>query len=297
MSITRITELPPLPPRPADGHKGLFGRVLIVGGNDDMIGAPILAGTAALRMGSGLVQVGMPRAVLAMGLSITPELIGLGLPKTPRPKALRDAAKQADALAIGPGLGTSETAAGWLAELSLLDKPLVIDADGLNLLAKRRKWPKRFPAQAVLTPHPGEMRRLAPLFGYDDVPTDDDGRVELAAACAEASGQVFVLKGARTVVTDGQRAFVNTTGDSSLSKAGSGDVLTGMIASLLGQGMERFEAACLAVYLHGRAGELAGQHLGQRSVLARDVIDSIAEAICEMDVGTLVRETAASEQE
>src|SRR5690606_13220240 len=131
MQPTRITDLPALPDRPREGHKGLFGRVLIVGGNDAMIGAPVLAGAAALRMGSGLVQVAMPRSVLAAGLSVVPELIGLALGKNAQ-RPLRAAAEASDVIAIGPGMGTGAQAAAWLKDLIRLDKPLVIDADGLN---------------------------------------------------------------------------------------------------------------------------------------------------------------------
>src|SRR3954469_11992352 len=127
--MNRVTTLPSLPPRPADGHKGLFGRVLVVGGNDGMIGAPVLAGTSALRSGAGLVQIAVPRAILHAALSITPELIGLGLGKAAGKDQLRSAEKQADAAVIGPGLGQTPEAAGRLTRLVRLDgKPMVIDA-------------------------------------------------------------------------------------------------------------------------------------------------------------------------
>src|SRR3954471_20539797 len=255
MPIQRIVTLPPLPARPLDGHKGLFGRVLVVGGNDGMIGAPVLAGTAALRMGGGLVQIAVPRAILHTALSITPELIGLGLGKAAGKDQLLAAAEQADAVVIGPGLGQTPEAAGRLTRLIRLDgKPMVIDADALNLLSKEKRWPTYFKARAVLTPHPGEMKRLGKLLGRTEVPTDDDGRIEIAAEAARAFGQIVVLKGHRTVITDGERVYVNRTGDSSLSKAGAGDVLSGVIGSLLGQQMEPFDAACAGVYLHGKAG-------------------------------------------
>jgi NAD(P)H-hydrate epimerase len=279
----RIDRLPAaLPPRPVLGHKGMFGRVLVVGGNDGMIGAPVLAGTAALRMGAGLVQIAVPRSILHAALSITPELIGLGLGKAAGKDQLLESAQSADAIVIGPGLGRTPEAMGRLTRLVRLEKPMVIDADGLNLLASQKRWPGYFKARAVLTPHPGEMKRLGKLFGRDEVPSDDDGRLEIAAQAARAFGQVVVLKGHHTVVTDGQRAYVNTTGDTSLSKAGTGDVLSGIIGCLLGQEVEPFDAAALGAHLHGRAGELAGLRLGQRSVLARDVIDSISAAIAEM---------------
>jgi hydroxyethylthiazole kinase-like uncharacterized protein yjeF len=275
--MRRIKRPPPLPPRPVDGHKGLFGRVLIVGGSLDMIGAPTLAGAAALRTGSGLVQIALPAPVLAAALSVVPELIGLGLDETKAStRKLLDAAEKADVLAIGPGLGQSPSIGKRLDALFRLKKLMVVDADGLNYLASLKKWPKSFAAQAVLTPHPGEMKRLAKLIGQRDVPKDEKGRIAIAAEAAEAFGQVMVLKGHRTVVTDAKSIYVNDTGDSSLSKAGAGDVLSGILASLIGQGMERFEAACAAVRLHGLAGELAGRQLGRRSVLARDVIEAIS---------------------
>src|SRR5690606_8377072 len=136
------------------------------------------------------------------------------------------------------GMGTGAEARKRLMDLIRLDKPLVVDADALNLLAAGRRWPAAFAARAVLTPHPGEMKRLARLFGRETVPADDEGRIAIATEAALAFGQVVLLKGARTVVTDGRRVFLNRTGDSSLSKAGSGDVLTGMIASLIGQRMQ-----------------------------------------------------------
>jgi NAD(P)H-hydrate epimerase len=281
--LKRIAELPPLPERPAVGHKGMFGRVLIVGGNDGMIGAPAFAGAAALRMGAGLVQLAVPRSALAAALSITPECIGIGLGKVSAKDDLLKAADLADAVVIGPGLGRTPEAEARLVRLVRLEKPMVIDADGLNILAAMKKWPAFFKARAVLTPHPGEMKRLAKLIGRENVPSDDEGRTDIAAALATTVGQVVVLKGNRTVVTDGRRAYLNQTGDSTLSKAGTGDVLSGMLATLLAQGMERFEAATLGVHLHGMAGEIAGQRFGRRSALAREVIDAIGEALRQVE--------------
>jgi hydroxyethylthiazole kinase-like uncharacterized protein yjeF len=272
-----VQQPPALPPRPAQGHKGLFGRVLVVGGSDQRLGAPVLAATAALRMGSGLVQMAVPRAILAAALSVTPELIGLALgPSSSKP--LLAAAQNADAVVLGPGLGQSAQARQRVKELIKLDKPMVIDADALNILSAGAKWPAALAGRPVLTPHPGEMRRLIRLLGLKEIPADDAGRIALAVGAAAAFRVVLLLKGERTVVTDGSKVYVNHTGDSSLSKGGSGDVLSGMLGSLLGQKMEGFEAACLAAHLHGRAGELAGAALGRRCVLARDVIAQIPAA-------------------
>jgi NAD(P)H-hydrate epimerase len=286
--MRRIDHPPELPERPIDGHKGLFGRVLIVGGSRDMIGAPMLAAEAALRCGCGLVQVAMPRPVLATALTLCPEAIGLGLTKGQDKGRLDLAARASDVVVVGPGMGQTRDAHDRLRSLIRLSKPLVIDADALNLLALAKRWPARFEAPAILTPHPGEMRRLAPLADLGDVPDDDAGRIHFATLAARQFGQVVVLKGHRTVVAEPPssiqpievpRVYVNATGDSSLSKAGTGDVLAGMIASLWAQGMSRFDAACAAVHLHGRAGEIAGAKLGRRSVLARDVIAAIPESL------------------
>jgi NAD(P)H-hydrate epimerase len=276
--MNRIVTLPKLPERPIDGHKGLFGRILVVGGSDGMIGAPTLAGTAALRLGAGLVQVAMPRSILAAAISITPELIGLPLSGA-KARELLSVAQPADALVIGPGMGTKSNAKSRLMQLIRLDKPAVVDADALNLLAAGKHWPGKFKLHAVLTPHPGEMKRLAKLLKKKEVPSDDDGRIEIATLAANTFKQFIVLKGHRTVVTDGENVYLNRTGDSSLSKAGAGDVLSGIIGTLLAQKMPPFDAACAGVWIHGKAGEIAGQKLGRRSVLARDVIDALPEAI------------------
>jgi NAD(P)H-hydrate epimerase len=272
--MTRIEQIPALPPRPKDGHKGLFGRVMVVGGSANYIGAPVLAATAALRMGSGLVQIATAKEILSTCLTITPELIGLGLVVI----IPTDQIEKANAIVVGPGLGQSPRARQWVAQLTRAEKPMVIDADALNILAAQKRW-AGFKAHAVLTPHPGEMNRLSPI---GSIPTDDDGRIAWAAKYARERRVAVVLKGGRTVVTDGERVFINTTGDSSLSKGGSGDVLSGILGCLLGQKMERFDAACLAVHIHGRAGELAGQKLGRRSVLSRDVIEALPAALAEL---------------
>lgn len=281
--MQRIYITPPLPPRPADGHKGLFGRVLIIGGQTTMVGAPALAGRAALVLGAGLVQVAVPTDILVAVVTITPELIGLSLDPNDDTELL-EAAEKADAIAIGPGMGQSPEPQRRLLALLKTDATMVIDADALNILSTQPQWPADTRARAVLTPHPGEMKRLCGLLDREPaVPTDDDGRIDLAATAASTFGQVIVLKGSRTVVTDGQRVYVNHTGNSALSKAGAGDVLTGMTATLLAQKMDPFDAACVAVRLHGRAGEIAGERLGLRCVLAHDVITALPQAVAEYE--------------
>lgn len=289
MELHPIDQPADLPPRPHDGNKGTFGRLLIVGGNHEMIGAPVLAGMAALRSGAGLVQIALPQSVLPAALSICPELIGMGLTGNANQKLL-EMAQKADALVVGPGLGQSSAAAKRLLALTALDKPAVIDADGLNLLSAMKKWPtSKFKARAVLTPHPGEMRRLAALLSKSEagpwaqskepIPSDENARIDVAMHAARRFRQTVALKGHRTVVTDGQRLYINDTGDSTLAKAGTGDILSGVLGCLLAQRMHPFDAATLAVWLHGRAGELAGKTHGKRCALGRDVIDHLPIAI------------------
>ena len=305
MDFQRVEQPAELPARAADGNKGTFGRVLIVGGNDEMIGAPVLAGMSALRTGAGLVQIALPQSVLAAALSICPELIGIGLAGTGDGDRLVEAAEKADAVVVGPGLGTSAEAKERLRGLVGREKPMVVDADGLNILARLQRWPAAtFRARAVLTPHPGEMRRLASLLSPSDqgewagggaIPSDETARVGVATAAARTFGQVVVLKGHRTVVTDGRRVYVNTTGDSTLAKAGSGDILSGVLGALLGQGMELFDAATLAAWLHGRAGELAGERFGRRSAVGREVVECLARAIGEREADSRRKPEARSQ--
>jgi NAD(P)H-hydrate epimerase len=276
--MKRLYTLPPLPPRPESGHKGLFGRVLVVGGNGQMFGAAVLAGTAALRAGSGLVQIAVPRDVLPHAIGITPELIGLALDNR-NDKDLLGAAEAADVLVIGPGMGTSPASRRRLTKLIRLRKPAVLDADALNLLASTKSWPKGFSLDAVITPHPGEMKRLATQYlSLTKIPDDDESRIGVAASAATHFRTTVLFKGHRTIVTDGKQVYVNRTGDSTLSKAGAGDILSGLIGSLIGQGMTVYDAARAGAWLHGRAGEIAGESLGRRAALARDVIGELPAA-------------------
>lgn len=277
MPTERIHQLPPLPARPKDAHKGVFGRVVVIGGSDSMLGAPVLAATAALRMGSGLVYLAMPKNLLPAAISVTPELVGIMLAPSRVDRALKDAIDSADAIVVGPGMGQSAQAKARLRQLLKREIPAVIDADALNLLASERRIPK-MSLRAVLTPHPGEMQRLARHFKRSKVPADDAGRIAIATLAAKSFGQIIVLKGAGTVVTDEKRVYINRTGDSTLAKGGSGDVLSGIIASLVGQGMTPFDAACAGVWIHGRAGEMAGRTVGSRFAIARDVIAAIDAA-------------------
>lgn len=278
--LQRIVQLRPLPPRPAESHKGTFGRVLVIGGSAEMIGAPAFAGLAAYRAGAGYVQLATPRASLLHSLAIVPEAIGLALPS----RKLVEAIEKADAVAIGPGLGMLPSAKSLIDTVLKSDKRVVLDADALNVLAAGKAWPKRVKARCVLTPHPGEMKRLGKCFGKrEQSATDEADRIDTARRAAEAFGQVIVLKGARTVITDGRRLYINRTGTLVLARAGSGDVLTGITAAFLAAGdpFDSFDAACSAAWLHGVAGRLAGDRHGERSTLAHEVTESIAAALLE----------------
>ena len=271
-----MSDLPPLPPRPEDGHKGTFGTLLIVGGSLQMIGAPMLAARSALRAGCGLVRVAMPQAVLPAALSLLPEATGLGFQlDEDDPKRLADALDRCDAATVGPGLGDEPQADALLDVLLDSDLPLVIDADGLNHLARRKAWRKRA-APTVLTPHPGEMKRLlAHLPNWDDVPNNGEARQRLAKDAAEMFGCVVLLKGQRTVIATQGRVHTNATGDVTLAKAGSGDVLAGLIGSLLAQGMTAFDAAVCGAHYHGLAGERVGRAMTKRGGLAHEVADAL----------------------
>lgn len=270
--MKKVTRLPSLPKRDARGHKGTFGRVLVVGGSPGMIGAPGFAGLAALRMGCGLAYLAAPPEILTAILTTAPELVGVT-------SSLEEMITRSDAIVAGPGLGQGKWAIPALRAVCQCTCPLLLDADALNLIAAGKIKLTRPPCSAVLTPHPGEMTRLATQFGEAGIPENEPGRVELAARAARHFGQVVVLKGHRTVITDGDRLAINQTGDSSLAKAGSGDVLSGIIGTLLAQRMPPFEAAMLGAHLHGLAGEAAGKKLGTRCVLARDIIEAIPCAL------------------
>lgn len=282
--FTPVTDLPQTPARPSDAHKGTFGTVIIVGGCDTMMGAPALAASSALRGGVGLCKIATRAEVIPTALAIEPSATGIMLGDDLATNLhLID---QADGdrkavLAIGPGLGKSESASELVAALLAGDRSIVLDADGLNLLAQMGIASEKGSTLnrdadspgLVLTPHPGEFARLAAPLGIDASPTDPQQRVQAASGLAMAHRAVVVLKGQATVVSDGQQIYVNTTGNPAMSTAGSGDVLTGLVASLLAQGMCAFEAATLGVYLHGLAGDLWADEHGPSGLKAMELAD------------------------
>lgn len=279
-----------LPPRRPDAHKGDHGHVLLVAGSRGMAGAAVLAARAALRAGCGLLTAAVPESQQAVVSLAVPEALTLGLPQTHEGALRAEAAgrikiahgrKPFTLLAVGPGLGTDPETARALIGLLSLPLPAVVDADALNLIAREpraevRLLLSRRRAEVVFTPHPGELGRL---LGRTREETAAQ-RADSAAELARAFGCVCLLKGRRTIVTDGASLWVNPTGNAGLAKAGTGDVLTGMIAGLWAQaGRGGFEAASLGAYLHGLAADRAVKRLGRRALLASDVIDALPEAL------------------
>ncbi|RJP39318.1 MAG: NAD(P)H-hydrate dehydratase [Phycisphaerales bacterium] len=278
--VTR--EIAALPVRPTDAHKGQVGRVAIIGGcsgAQTMAGAPALAARAALRSGAGLVQAIVPGDIQQTVIMLEPCVTTRALPLVGGSSLAAIVAEfEPDVVAVGPGLGGSILADHLRELIEQCDKPMVIDADGLNMLARMDRFAIPNPARITLTPHPGEMKRLFDRWCPGPMPA---ARADAAVTLARSTGCVTVLKGAGTVVTDGRRLYVNETGNAGMATAGAGDVLTGMIAAFVGQRLEPLEAAILGVYLHGLAGDFAAQDLGQLSLTAVDIIDALPDAFAE----------------
>jgi ADP-dependent NAD(P)H-hydrate dehydratase len=278
-----IEQITKLPPRAVNTHKGDFGKVLIIAGSVGMSGAAALAGRAALRAGAGLVRVATAKSALPIVASIEPSYTTIPLAEDSAGRISSNATNtiltemnENDAVAFGPGVGISlklRSVVQTLLEQEQLR--LIIDGDGLNNLSKLKDWPSKSKAKVVLTPHPGEMERLWSGLFREEIPTE---RQQQAAQLAKQTGTIVVLKGAGTVVTDGQKVYVNKTGNPGMATAGSGDVLTGVITALIGQGLSNFDAAVLGVYLHGLAGDIAAEKIGQVSLMATDIIESLPDA-------------------
>jgi NAD(P)H-hydrate epimerase len=284
--MQKVNDLPKLTARPADSHKGLFGRVLVVGGSAGFGGAAAMCARSALRSGAGLVRVAAPESILPIVASFDPCYTTAALKENASGQIDSQAAarvlslaRENDVTAFGPGAGTGQGVFDTIAMLlRQSDLKLVIDADGLNVLAANGGvggWLRIKKAQTVLTPHPGEMQRLWKSVFREAMPED---REKTASAFAQKTNTVLVLKGYQTIVTDGQQLYVNTTGNPGMATGGSGDVLTGTIAALVGQRMSLFDAAVLGVYVHGAAGDLAAEKFGQIGMIATDIIDRLPEA-------------------
>jgi len=262
-----------LPMRARDAHKGTFGHVLLAAGSEGMAGAACLSAQAALRAGSGLVTAACCASVRLTIQNLVPcamaKVVSAGSAlDAGAALELYNLAQGKKALAIGPGLGQDEGTWRAISQLVLSDIPKVIDADALNLLANHKG---RVGANTVLTPHPGEMARLT------GVPTEEilASPVEYAQQLAQDMDCCVLLKGATTVIVRGEDVTLNITGCSAMATGGSGDVLTGVIAALMGQGMTPYDAARAGAYYHGLAGEAAEHVRGSRAVTAWDVCDCL----------------------
>lgn len=274
-----------LPVRRPSSHKGTFGHAGLIAGSVGKTGAAALAAQAALRVGTGLVTVATPSSVNDVLEAKLKEAMTAPMPETKARTLAKSALDRLmafiqarTAIAVGPGLSTHpETVELVHALVRVLDRPAVLDADALNALAGRAALLTACKTPPILTPHPGEMARLEPNATSQSVNAD---RLGTATRFARERGVFLVLKGARTMIArpDGTVAIC-PTGNPGMATAGTGDVLTGMVVGLLAQGLSPWDAACAAVYLHGRAGDLAAASLGEAGMIAGDVIDHIPQAL------------------
>ena len=299
-------ELPALPPRATEGHKGTFGTVCVIGGQAlvprVMIGGPAFAALGALRAGAGLAVLAVPEPVMKHSLVIAPSATGLALPvdrsgaidPSAAAKVIDEWMPRFDCLAIGPGLGTDVPQQQVVVRLlSRDDVPMVIDADALNCMAALRDFHLDLKAHAILTPHPGEFDRLAMALGMQPLGAaahDPDKRRVAAEQLAQRLGAIVVLKGAGTMVSSGLETWCNTSGTPALATAGTGDVLTGVIAGLVsqfaterakraGHTLSLYDCARWGVHIHGLAAERWSKHHGDAGMLASDLLDLIPDVI------------------
>ena len=266
-----------LPERPIRSNKATFGKLLCAAGSYCMSGAAYLAAKAAYRTGAGLVKVLTPEENRVIIQSSLPEaLVSVYDSSRLDENVVAEAVKWADVVAVGPGIGTSEASVSLLsAVLRNSVRPIVIDADGLNILAMKPKLWEIVPRGSVITPHPGEMSRLCDCSVGEILSN-------VPAVCqgfARSKGVICVLKDHATAVSDGEEVYINSTGNSGMATGGSGDVLTGMISALMAQGMSPFAAAAVGVRAHGMAGDVAAEALGEYSVMASDILDGIPKIL------------------
>jgi NAD(P)H-hydrate epimerase len=269
-------DLPRLAPRKSDSHKGDYGYCLVIGGSFGMAGAAALSGMAVLRTGAGLVRVCVPRCCVSTVASFEPSYMTAPLPEDSAGRISFAAAEHLLALAktathvvVGPGLGRSPDLDRLVLKLyAELTLPTVFDADALNVLAENPETLKSPGGPRVLTPHPGEYKRLN---GGRELTSRGAYQTDARALAAQWKATI-VLKGYRTFVTDGNRSYINNTGNPGMATGGTGDVLTGVIAGLMCQGLNAYDASRLGVYVHGHAGDAAAEEFGALSLVASDLI-------------------------
>ena len=282
--ITREQAKSLLPQRPENSHKGTFGKVLNIAGSLNYQGAAYLSSIAALKAGAGYITLASIQSVLNNIAAKTPDITFLPLRDSYNQciasdgfLEIKDTSKNYTVISIGSGLSSKPAVTAFvdeaLKELSETNMPVIIDADALNAIANLSVT--KLPAVSVITPHPKELSRLL------NVPVEEiqNDRVQYAKFASKKFAATVVLKGKDTVIASGEDIFINTTGNSALAKAGSGDVLTGIISGFAAQGLDIKNAAILGVYIHGFTGELASKVLTEYSVLASDLLNYIPEAI------------------
>jgi ADP-dependent NAD(P)H-hydrate dehydratase len=282
-----MSSLPKLPPRAPDAHKGDFGRALLIGGSRGMAGAIALAGMACLRSGAGLVKLAVPECIFETVAGFEPSYMtvplacdeeGRILSRLPELEKIASLASTATCVALGPGLGQSPELRMlvWTA-YQAYSQPVVLDADGLNALAR---WEKNMIGKPsgprILTPHPREFGRLIDQENFAQLPRPD--QMAKARLFARSEGVIVVLKGSGTFISDGAQEAVNKTGNPGMATGGTGDVLTGIITALVCQGLSPFDAAVLGAHVHGLAGDLAAAELGQVSLIASDLLRYLPKA-------------------
>lgn len=281
----------PLSRRRAGVHKNQFGHVCVIAGSRRMLGAAALTSLAAMRAGAGLVTVGVPQSLNGIAQKKISNVVMTWPLRETKEQTLALAAwgqieaawDKFNVFAIGPGLSAQESTQRLIRKLiAVCPKPIVIDADALDALCGHLEILRQTETLKILTPHPGEMARLVHR-SKDDI---EKNRRQAAVEFARTYGCVLLLKGHRTVVAspDG-KVYVNTTGNAGMATAGSGDVLTGMIAALVGQGLTVFEAAKCGAYLHGKAGDLAAQAKTKLAMIASDIIDNIPAVVKRIESG------------
>ena len=289
--MVKTKKLPKLNPRKSNSHKGSYGRVLVLAGSPGLTGAAYLCSKAALRSGSGIVTLGVPESLNSVMESKLTCVMTHPLPETKAStlsnkgkKKIMKLCESHDVVALGPGLSQQpETRELILWLIQNIDRNMVIDADGLNALSDKVNVLHKIKRHAVLTPHPGEMSRLAGLGLAKDVQKD---RLNTASQFVQSiqkklnnEGKLtLVLKGDKTIVANSRKVYVNRTGNPGMATAGTGDVLTGIIASLIGQGYDVFDASQLGVYIHGLAGDIAAKKKGEHSMIASDIIECLPDA-------------------
>lgn len=277
MKLTKQYVISLLPKRPLDANKGTFGKVLVVAGSKNYPGAAYLCCAAAYRVGAGLVSLVTEREVKIIVSRKLSEVTFLSFSEA------FEKLTEVNVLLFGPGLGQKEDKVEFVKKLLKKKLPkTVIDGDGLNILSKMDKWWEKVDEETVLTPHPGEFSRLTKL-GIEQIQVD---RINLAKKFARVWNKIIVLKGANTVVASPAREVViSPFANPALATAGTGDILSGIIAGFIAQGLTLFDASCCGVYIHGLSGELIKEKIGDAGLLASDLLPILPKSIKKIKMG------------